>query len=84
MRNSKSSWSWPLWTNSHLLKLYSVLNHITVMSEIYSSTKAGRANHCIRKVDKTPVLVLLNLMCKKHDLTQKTLQSEMIDDPGWE
>lgn len=39
--------------------------HPRVMSEIFNSSIAGRASSCIRKVDKTPVL--LNLMCKNHD-----------------
>lgn len=56
--------------------------HARVMSEIFNSTMAGRAGHCIRKVDKTPVL--LNLMCKKHDMTQRLMQSELSDDYGWE
>lgn len=56
--------------------------HPRVMSEIFNSTMAGRAGHCIRKVDKTPVL--LNLMCKKHYMTQRLMQSELPDDYGWE
>lgn len=52
--------------------------HPRVMSEIYNSTMAGRAGHCIKKVDKTPVL--LNLMCKKHDMVQRVIRSEVLDD----
>lgn len=56
--------------------------HPRVMSEIFNSTMAGRAGHCIKKVDKTPVL--LNLMCKKHDLTQKIMHQELPEEYGWE
>lgn len=54
--------------------------HPRVMSEIYNSTIQGRAMHCIRKVDKTPVL--LNLMCKNNDQLRSMLRQEDLDNFG--
>ncbi|UHK03291.1 MAG: RNA-dependent RNA polymerase [Hangzhou nephotettix cincticeps rhabdovirus 1] len=49
--------------------------HPRVMSEIYNSTVQGRASQCVRKIDKTPVL--LNLMCKNHDRARAKINEEV-------